>query len=59
MMKRIGYPDKAMLLIVAGCAVARNAGGVHEFGILVQPAPRVPSSLFPHRPIRGIVVQMV
>src|ERR1700729_2749605 len=30
MMKRIGYPDKAMFLIVAGCAVAGN-GGLKRF----------------------------
>jgi hypothetical protein len=55
MMKRIGYPDKSTLLMVARCVVQRNAGGVHESGIFLQPAPRVPSSLFPHRPIQGIL----
>jgi hypothetical protein len=58
MMKRIGYRDKFMLLMVAGCAVPRNAGGGHVSGILVRSAPRAPSSLFPHRTIQDILAQM-
>jgi len=44
--------------MVAGCAVPRNAGEVQDSGIPVRRAPRLPSSLFPRRPIRHILVQL-